>query len=194
MLSGASSFSLMLTANITPGGFLSICLSPSSVPHHVQAGTSLRHTHSINISQTSQTGHRSPAPRPAPQRHCQLPAANSPSCDSCQTCSVPRSIIHRHFGVKVPLLSIMGHLLDAKWSFVEWQSGQQSVYATWLETSSRTWTAICLIPIITNLGGQGGVDSAFLALRCRAPSPHPLSLKHPFPLFRVCINKPGYLV
>lgn len=86
----------------------SIRLPTPSLPHLVRAGTSLRHTQSTSSSQTGLRLRGHPA---------SLPAANSPSSPRPVPC--PRSIVHRHFGVKVPLLSIMGHLLDAKWSFVE---------------------------------------------------------------------------
>lgn len=70
-------------------------------------------SHTVNHPQSD----RSPAPRP-PRQLCQLPTHRA-SARPARPVSCPRSIIHRHFGSKVPLLSIMGHLLDAKWSSVE---------------------------------------------------------------------------
>lgn len=125
-------------------------MDPSSCP-----GWRVIPSHTINHQQPD----RSPAPRPPRQpASCQLTVL-------FQTRLMPRSIIHRHFGNKVPLLSIMGHMLDAKWSFVESAKRVQVFHLAWLETSSRAWTATSLNPIIIK---------TWLA-SCLACSAHPFS-------------------
>lgn len=124
------------------------------MPHHVPAGTSLRHTRSISV-RNSQTGLRLRG-HPA-----SLPAANSPSF--ARPVSYPdRSSI---------AISVSRFRYCRSWVICLMPSGpswsRQSVYATWLETSSRAWTASCLNPIIISL-----VVSAALPSSSNNPFPY----------------------
>lgn len=129
--------------------------SASSVPRHVGAGTSLRHTHQSTNDRQSD---RSPAPRLTPASLPSLPAANSPFLSHFPdpVSSPDRSSI---------AISVSRFRYCRSWVICLMPSGpswsRQSVYATWLETSSRAWTASSLNPIIIALAGGVGFKTPF---------------------------------
>lgn len=129
---------------------------PVDLPHQCLVMSELaRHsvTHNNQPTTGSQTGLRLRALTPA-----RLPAANSPFLSHFPdpVSSPDRSSI---------AISVSRFRYCRSWVICLMPSGpswgRQSVYATWLETSSRAWTASSLNPIIIALAGGVGFKTPF---------------------------------
>lgn len=119
--------------------------SASSVPRHVRAWHVTPSHTTINHQQAVR-----PVSGSAPTPPASLPAANSPFLPHVPdpVSSPDRSSI---------AISVARFRYCRSWVICLMPSGpswsRQSVYATWLETSSRAWTASSLNPIIIALAG-----------------------------------------